>query len=584
MNNDVSHDHDTFALEPTAAEAGDASVVQVDDAPTDHAPATPEPETSTDTAEVSDAAVNEPQVEQPTDTTDGQADETRASAAEVVAETPVQADAVAEAPVQTDAVESSTAPEATDAAPAATAPQSAPKAEGPRPRGARPRPGTPRPGPRPGSARPASAAELPTAAVSDPTPWGRVDADGSVYVKDTSAEGGERFVGSYPNATAAEALAYYGRKFDELSALADLAEQRMASPEANIKEITAGLAKLREDLSQAAVVGDLAGLAARLEGLEGGLAANREAQEKARAEAKAAAHARRLELVTEAEKISGTEAKRMQWKQSAERMTTLFEQWKTAQREDTKLDKPVEDELWHRFSHARTVFDRARRHHFSQLHAEHSQAKTAKEKLIAQAEALSSSTDWASTSNAYRDLLEEWKKAGRAGRKDDDALWARFRAAQDVFYAARGADNAKSDAELGANLEVKEKLLVEAEALLPITDVKSAKIAMRSIGERWDAAGKVPRADVQRIEKRLKVVEQAIREREDDRWRRSNPETKARTEGALGQLEAAIAGLEQDLAKAKADGNARRIADAESALAARRSWLEQIERTARTIR
>jgi hypothetical protein len=244
----------------------------------------------------------------------------------------------------------------------------------------------------------------------------------------------------------------------------------------------------------------------------------------------------------------------------------------------------VEEELWHRFSHARTTFDRGRRHHFSQLHHEHSEAKAAKEALIGEAEALSSSTDWGATAAAYRDLMERWKRAGRAGRKDDDALWSRFRAAQDVFFAARSADQAKFDSELGANLEVKEKLLVEAEALLPVTDLAAAKASLRSIQDRWEAAGKVPRADLGRIERRLKAVEQAIRERQDESWRRSNPEAKARAEGALGQLENSIAALERDLAKAEASGNTKAVADAQAALATRRAWLEQVRRTASEFR
>lgn len=422
------------------------------------------------------------------------------------------------------------------------------------------------------------------AATSDPTPWGRVGEDGSVFVKDAAVEGGERFVGSYPNAPAEEALAYYGRKFDELVGLVDIAEQRMAAPNANVQEITRALGSVREQLPEAAVVGDLAGLAARLASLEGGLEQRRADLERERAEVKAAAAAARRAIVDEAEQISGVDAKRMQWKTSTERMQVLFEDWKTAQREGPRLDKATEDELWHRFSHARTTFDRARRHHFAQLHQEHNTAKSAKEKLIAEAEALSSSTDWAGTSNAYRDLLERWKKAGRAGRKDDDTLWARFRAAQDVFYAARGADNAKSDAEMNANLEAKNALLQEAEKLVPVSDVKAAKVALRDIQDRWEAIGKVPRSAMHTVERRLKAVEQAVRDREDERWKRTNPETKARTEGALGQLEDSITALQADLTAAQARGDKRRIAEAESALAARQSWLDQLRKTARDLR
>jgi hypothetical protein len=419
---------------------------------------------------------------------------------------------------------------------------------------------------------------------SDPTPWGRVADDGVVYVLDATHEGGERAVGSYPDATAAEALAYFGRKYDELVALVDLAEQRLTSPSAPVKEVTKALAAVRDQLPTAAVVGDLAGLRARLDALDELLVQLRAQAEAARAAAKAEARTARLAIVEEAEQIAGTDPQRMQWRAATERMTVLFDSWKQAQRTGTRLDKPVEEELWHRFSHARTTFDRGRRHHFSQLHHEHSEAKAAKEALIGEAEALSSSTDWGATAAAYRDLMERWKRAGRAGRKDDDALWSRFRAAQDVFFAARSADQAKFDSELGANLEVKEKLLVEAEALLPVTDLAAAKASLRSIQDRWEAAGKVPRADLGRIERRLKAVEQAIRERQDESWRRSNPEAKARAEGALGQLENSIAALERDLAKAEASGNTKAVADAQAALATRRAWLEQVRRTASEFR
>jgi len=180
--------------------------------------------------------------------------------------------------------------------------------------------------------------------------------------------------------------------------------------------------------------------------------------------------------------------------------------------------------------------------------------------------------------------MTQWKAAGRASRADDDALWARFRAAQDAFFAARDAQAAATDTEFRANLEVKEALLVEAEALVPVTDLAAAKQALRSIQDRWESAGKVPRADMQRIEGRLRAVETAVRDADQSQWRRTNPETRARAEGAAAQLEQAIAGLEADLAKAEAAGDARRIAEARAALDARRSWLEQVQRAAEEAR
>lgn len=451
-----------------------------------------------------------------------------------------------------------------------------------------PRP-VPRPGPRPGSARPHPPPAAPAAAAgardepvavrppSDPAPWGRVADDGTVYVK---TEEGERPVGSYPDATPAEALAYFGRKYDDLVAQADLAEQRLQVPGAALKDVVRGLEAVRTQLPDAAVVGDLQGLAARITGLDGTVAERRKEAEKARAAAKEEARQARLVLVDEAEAIAGGDPARLQWKASGERMQKLFEEWKVAQRSGARLDKPVEEELWKRFSHSRTAFDRARKHHFAQLNVEHGEAKATKEKLVKEAEALSGSRDWGATASAYRGLMDRWRAAGRAGRKDDDALWSRFRAAQDTFFEARNADLAEQDAEFAANLEVKEKLLGEAEALVPVTDLDAAKTTLRGIQDRWEAAGKVPRADVSRIEKRMRTVEQAVRDVEDARWKRSNPETKARADSALGQLEDSIAGLERDLEAARASGDARGVKEAEQALQARRSWLEQVRKAA----
>ena len=96
--------------------------------------------------------------------------------------------------------------------------------------------------------------------------------------------------------------------------------------------------------------------------------------------------------------------------------------------------------------------------------------------------------------------MDQWKASPRASRKDDDALWARFRAAQDMFFTARQSANAALDEEFGANLLVKEALLVEARALLPVKDLAAAKKALQSIHDRWEEAGKVPRADMRRVE------------------------------------------------------------------------------------
>jgi hypothetical protein len=417
-------------------------------------------------------------------------------------------------------------------------------------------------------ARPAVAA--PT--VTDHSSFGRVDDDGTVWVRTGSSE---RAVGSYPGASADEALAYFVRKYEEIDAQIDLFAQRLAAADMTPAETQSGIARLREAVAEPNAVGDLAALSARVDSLAPVAAARRRAADESRAKAREQARARRAALVEKAEQLAAVPPEKTQWRTDGQTMKELFETWRTEQKGEGKLDRRSEDELWKRFSHARTAFDRKRRQYFAQLDETQGEAKSAKEKLVKEAEALQGSTDWGPTAQAYKRLMDRWREAGRASRKDDDALWQRFRAAQDAFFAARHAAQAEQDSEFAANLEVKRALLAEAEALVPVRDLAAAKSALRDIQERWEAAGKVPRAELDQIERRMRSVEQSVRDADDRRWQSSNPEARARAQSAVDQLETAIADLEADLAKARAAGKAKRVADAEASLAARREWLEQ---------
>ncbi|MEP7763962.1 DUF349 domain-containing protein [Sanguibacter sp. 25GB23B1] len=497
-------------------------------------------------------------------------------------------DAQAAPSTEGSSAEAATAPDAT--APAEPAPAvPAPTTAAPRPAPV-PRP-TPRPVPRPAAAPQQNAAASassttapPVAAIPDEVAqtkaaraFGRVDDDGTVYVTDSA---GERVVGQFPGVTPDEAMSLYVRRFLDLQAKIALFEARLGTAELASKEIDATLAKISDEVAEPAAVGDLDGLRARVDAIRGVAAAKRAELDADRAAAKEVALAARTAIVEAAERLAGTEPAKIQWKPAGEELRVLLEQWKTAQRSGPRLDRPSEEALWKRFSHARTTFDRERRHFFAELEKQNAGAKASKAALVAEAERLSTSTEWGATAGAYRDLMDQWKNAGRANRKDDDMLWSRFRRAQDAFFSARDTANAATDAEYGENLVVKEALLVEAEALLPVTDLAHAKAALRGIQERWEEAGKVPRGDVQRVEGRMRAVETAVRDAEQAKWTRSNPETRARAEGAAAQLEAAIAALEADLEAARSRDDARKVKEIETALAARRSWLEQVVKAA----
>lgn len=397
--------------------------------------------------------------------------------------------------------------------------------------------------------------------------WGRVDADGNVFVRTAD---GERSVGQYPAGTPEEALAFFTERFEALSFEVELLVQRIRSGVMSPEESLESVKTVSAQVEGANAVGDLASLSNRLEELRPVIDEQREARKAERVQKAAEAKDAKELLVAEAEKI----AEGSDWRAGANRLRTLLDQWKALPR----IDRASDDALWHRFSGARTSYTRRRKVHFAEQSEKREAARTVKERLVKEAESLADSTEWGPTAGRYRDLMRQWKAAGPAPKDVDDELWRRFRGAQDSFFGARDATNAALDAEYAANAEVKEKLLVEAEALLPVTDLDSAKRALRSLAERWEAAGKVPRERIKELEGRMRAVEQAVRSVEDEQWRRSDPEKSARADDMVVQLESAIAQVEADLAKARAAGNEKRVKELEENLASRQSFLDMARR------
>ncbi|SEG90683.1 protein of unknown function [Nonomuraea solani] len=400
-------------------------------------------------------------------------------------------------------------------------------------------------------------------------PWGRVDDDGTVYVR--TAEG-ERAVGSWQAGEPEEALAYFHRKYDELAGQVQLLEQRVKGTDLAPAQAEASIVKLREAVADAHAIGDLAALVARLDGLTELVGQRREEVKAAREHARAEARTVKERIVGEAERIADETT---HWKSGGERLRQLVEEWKAADR----IDRVTEAALWKRLSAARTAFAKRRKQYFAGLDEQREGVRATKERIVAEAEAIADSTDWGTTAAIYRELMQQWKSAGRASREAEDELWARFKGAQDQFFQARSAVFAERDASLAANAQVKEELLADAEKILPVTDVRTARGALRHILERWEAAGPVPREQRDRLEGGLRKVDEAVRKAEDAEWKRSNPEARARAQSTVDQLRTSIEQLEKRLSKAQAAGRAKDVKEAEEALIARRSWLEEAERT-----
>jgi hypothetical protein len=402
--------------------------------------------------------------------------------------------------------------------------------------------------------------------------FGYVDDDGNVFLNGPS---GATKIGQYSAGDQNEGLEFFTKRYHDLMAEIDLAVARLKDGKGNLESITALVERIDKAIHEPNMLGDFDKVRAGKDALMADFEEFKAQASAKKAEAKAAALAKREEIVSQAEALATSNA----WKVTGEKFKELLDQWKKL----PNADRAKEQELWKRFSHARSVFDKARRSYFATLDAGRVEAVEAKKKLIKKADELAESTDWANTTTAFKKLMDDWKATARAAKNQEDKLWNEFKAAQDKFFASRNAANSVRDEEFTKNLEIKLELVKKAEALLPITNVDSAKAALREIQEAWEKAGHVPRNDKDKIERRLKVVEDAIRKVQEEQWHRTKPEVMDRANSLVATFEASIAKLEKQKANAQSAGKDSDVAKLDAQIAQAQNLLEAARSGAATL-
>jgi hypothetical protein len=430
----------------------------------------------------------------------------------------------------------------------------------------------------PGQVNPAvmpQAVSAASALIGDPSAFGRVGEDGTVFVRTSS---GEKAVGSYPGKSPEEALNYFVRKFEHLASEVALLAARIKSGAMVPSDAYAAVKKLREQVKDLNGVGDLDSLAASVEQIEPLIEGHREAYEAKKAAESAAKEARRAQIIVEKEKIvleAESLALSESWKTTGDRLKVLMDEWKAAPR----LDKTTDTQLWKRFSSSRNKFDKRRRTHFAALEATQSVVADAKKLIVSEAEKLATSTEWVPTAKKFKTLMDQWKASGRGKPSDDAKLWGRFKAAQDQFFAAKNADLEKRDVTMASNLIKREELVTVIEALIPFTDVKTARKALSEHLRAWEKIGMTHRDKRAALNARVHAVEKTIKEAEADIWRKTDPAAKKRAEEVVAQLTASIESYEKIAAKSSAAGNAKKASEASESAQARKVWLAEAQKS-----
>ncbi|HWA67471.1 MAG TPA: DUF349 domain-containing protein [Mycobacteriales bacterium] len=390
--------------------------------------------------------------------------------------------------------------------------------------------------------------------------WGRIDADGSVYLRTSD---GERQIGSWQAGTPEEGLAFYTKRFNDLAADVALLEGRAAAASADPAAVREAATKLAATVKGAAALGDLASLADRLDAVVAKTDERLAERAAERAKAAEAAVERKRALVAEAEKLAKSDS----WKAGSERFRAIVEEWKSI-----RIDRKTDSALWESFAAARRSFDARRRAHFAELDAAREAVAEKKTRIAAEAEKLVDSSEWAATAKRFRDLMNDWKAAGRANRGVDDELWSRFKAAQDAFFARRSEAFSARDEEQSANLAAKRQLIDEARTLDAKADPEGARKRLKSIHDRWEKIGHVPREDKDKLERELGDIERTIRDAA------SAGRKVTVTESPLViRLRESVQKLEARLERARTAGDHKLIAETEESLKTQQQWLSQAE-------
>jgi ElaB/YqjD/DUF883 family membrane-anchored ribosome-binding protein len=380
------------------------------------------------------------------------------------------------------------------------------------------------------------------------TDFGRVENDGTVLVK--MPDGSEKQVGQWAAGDPNDGLAFYIRKYHEIENELSLALQRLKEGKGNADAVFKLIERVKTSLETPNFVGDLSILSTKIEELQVLAAVKKAEFSAAKAIAKEKAMEKRKHLVEEAEKLINSK----QWKVTTQRFKEIVEEWK-------KLPhgaKSEEQVLWKRFSAARSAFDKTRRQYFSTLESGRKEASKIKSEIVTQAKAIADSKDWNDTANKFRNLMVKWKSAPILERKEEQKLWKEFKLAQDVFFAARTAALSVLDEEHTKNLEAKKVLAEKAEKILPITDIKSARQALKPIQEEWSKIGHVSRKDKDKIEARLKAVEEAIRNAEKNELTRTDPAKSARAQSTMELIEAKLIKTEKERESALSLGDTKK--------------------------
>ena len=185
----------------------------------------------------------------------------------------------------------------------------------------------------------------------------------------------------------------------------------------------------------------------------------------------------------------------------------LHEQWK----EFGPVAKEKREDIWNRFKAATSVINKKYQAHFEGLKEQQEENLAKKKVLCEKLEEIAdreivNSADWNTLSKEIEALQAEWRTIGFATKKENQKIYDRFRAACDKFFARKREYYTSIKDNMNENLEKKQLIIEQAEALKNSTEWKKATDQFISLQKQWKEIGAVPRKKSEQLWKRFRAA------------------------------------------------------------------------------
>lgn len=180
-------------------------------------------------------------------------------------------------------------------------------------------------------------------------------------------------------------------------------------------------------------------------------------------------------------------------------------------REIGPVPREDRDEVWDRFKQATSVINKKHQEYHSRLKESLHENLEKKAELCNRVETIAARNydthgAWIDKTNQVLEIQKTWKTIGYAPKKDNNAIYARFRKACDVFFGNKAKFYASAYEEQKENLMRKTEIAEKAEALSANEDWKETTTELIQLQKQWKEIGPVPRRDSDKLWRRFRAA------------------------------------------------------------------------------